>query len=82
MIIEWNLENGTHDQFIVFVSILGDIVKNVMLGGYVKDNVASLESFYSKEVEGQVYNIPSLAALSSAMRSLQRCRYSSKSHFL
>ncbi|RYR39129.1 hypothetical protein Ahy_A09g044579 isoform B [Arachis hypogaea] len=55
----------------------GDILKHENLGDYVKDNVPSLNHFMTKENIDQVYNIPSLTALSSAMRSLQRCISSS-----
>lgn len=50
----------------------GNITKKVKLGNFVKENVPSLSHFMSKEVKEQDYNIASLAALSSAMRSLQR----------
>ncbi|XP_020204786.1 amidase 1 [Cajanus cajan] len=49
----------------------GDVLKHEILGNYVKTNVPSLEHFMSKENTDQIYNIPSLAALSSAMRLLQ-----------
>lgn len=57
----------------VFTSA-GDIVKHVSLGDYVEDKVTSLKPFMSKENQTQEYNIPSLAALSTAMRLLQRYR--------
>ncbi|KAI4301812.1 hypothetical protein L6164_035056 [Bauhinia variegata] len=49
----------------------GDLVKHEILGDYVGINVPSLKNFMTKENTDQVYNIPSLAALSSAMRLLQ-----------
>jgi glucosamine 6-phosphate synthetase-like amidotransferase/phosphosugar isomerase protein len=49
-------------------------VKHTVLGDYVKEKVPSLKHFMSKEIKEQEYNIPSLAALSNAMRSLQRCK--------
>ncbi|XVE89703.1 hypothetical protein DITRI_Ditri20bG0017100 [Diplodiscus trichospermus] len=56
--------------------LFGDqIVKHVALGDYVKEKVPSLQHFMSKENEDHVYNIPSLAALSSAMRLLQRYEF-------
>uniref|UniRef100_A0A2P2MRS7 Uncharacterized protein MANES_09G165600 n=2 Tax=Rhizophora mucronata TaxID=61149 RepID=A0A2P2MRS7_RHIMU len=53
----------------------GEIVKHVALGELVKDEVPSLNHFMSKEIQDQEYNIPSLAALSSAMRLLQRYEF-------
>ncbi|OIW13035.1 hypothetical protein TanjilG_17595 [Lupinus angustifolius] len=53
----------------------GDILKDATLGEYVKTNVPSLKHFLSLENTDQVYNIPSLAALSSAMRLLQRYEF-------
>ncbi|KAK1549169.1 hypothetical protein Q3G72_013194 [Acer saccharum] len=50
----------------------GHIVKHAILGDYVKDKVPSLKHFISEENKDQEYMIPSLAALSSAMRSLER----------
>ncbi|GAV63177.1 Amidase domain-containing protein [Cephalotus follicularis] len=50
----------------------GHIIKHATLGDYVKDKVPSLKHFMSNGNENKNYNIPSLAALSSAMRSLQR----------
>ncbi|RVW53285.1 Amidase 1 [Vitis vinifera] len=52
-----------------------DIVKHVSLGDYVEDKVTSLKPFMSKENQTQEYNIPSLAALSTAMRLLQRYEF-------
>lgn len=51
----------------------GNIVKRTIFGDYVKDNVPSLKHFISEGNKKQDYNVPSLAALSSAMRLLQRC---------
>nr|KJB45212.1 hypothetical protein B456_007G295700 [Gossypium raimondii] len=49
-------------------------VKHAILGDLVKDKVPSLQHFMDKGNEDQVDDIPpSLAALSSAMRLLQRC---------
>ncbi|KAF5746747.1 amidase 1-like isoform X2 [Tripterygium wilfordii] len=53
----------------------GNIVKPINLGEYVKDRVPSLKHFMCKVNEDQEYNIPSLAALSTAMRSLQRYEF-------
>ncbi|WCJ43173.1 Glutamyl-tRNA(Gln) amidotransferase subunit A [Euphorbia peplus] len=53
----------------------GNVVKDMILGDYVTEKVPSLSHFMSKEVKEQDYNIASLAALSSAMRSLQRCEF-------
>ncbi|XP_044467758.1 amidase 1-like [Mangifera indica] len=47
----------------------GHIVKNVILGDYVKDKVPSLKNFMTEENNDQ--EIPTLAALSRAMRLLQ-----------
>ncbi|RVX18853.1 Amidase 1 [Vitis vinifera] len=54
---------------------VSDIVKHVSLGDYVEDKVTSLKPFMSKENQTQEYNIPSLAALSTAMRLLQRYEF-------
>ncbi|KAF4361225.1 hypothetical protein G4B88_000623 [Cannabis sativa] len=57
---------------------IGHLLKYANLGNYVMENVPSLKSFVSKvNVEEQEYNIPSLAALSSAMRLLQRYEFKS-----
>jgi hypothetical protein len=56
----------------VFTNNAGHLVKHAVLGDYVKDKVPSLKPFMSKGNADQDYNIPSLAALSSAMRLLQR----------
>ncbi|XWS57560.1 hypothetical protein CRYUN_Cryun09bG0184600 [Craigia yunnanensis] len=53
----------------------GQCVKHVILGDYVKDKVPSLQHFMVKGNEDQEDNIPSLAALSSAMRLLQRYEF-------
>ncbi|XP_061338007.1 amidase 1-like isoform X3 [Gastrolobium bilobum] len=53
----------------------GDVLKHKILGDYVKANVPSLKHLMSKENTDQVYNIASLAALSSAMRLLQRYEF-------
>ena len=60
----------------LFTNNAGDLVKHAILGDYVKEKVPSLKKFMTKENADQEYNIPSLAALSSAMRLLQRCRLS------
>ncbi|CAN0914284.1 Amidase 1 [Linum grandiflorum] len=49
-----------------------DIIKHATVGDYVEENVPSLVHFVSKETKNQEHNIPSLAALSTAMRLLQR----------
>ncbi|KAE8076479.1 hypothetical protein FH972_015126 [Carpinus fangiana] len=51
---------------------VGHLVKHAVLGDYAKDKVPSLKPFTSNGNADQDYNIPSLAALSSAMRLLQR----------
>ncbi|XP_022747571.1 amidase 1 [Durio zibethinus] len=53
----------------------GQILKHVVLGDYVKAKVPSLQNFMTKGNEEHAYNIPSLAALSSAMRLLQRYEF-------
>lgn len=50
----------------------GHVIKHIILGDYVEDNVPSLKHFMSKGIQAQEYNILSLAALSNAMRLLQR----------
>lgn len=52
------------------LSNAGEVIKYAVLGDYVKDNVPALSSFFSKRTKD---DIPSLAALSRAMRLLQRC---------
>ncbi|XP_052193157.1 amidase 1-like isoform X3 [Diospyros lotus] len=52
----------------------GQIMNYTSLGNYVKDNVPSLKHFMSKGYEDRE-NIPSLAALSSARRLLQRYEF-------
>ncbi|XVF31312.1 hypothetical protein REPUB_Repub16aG0134900 [Reevesia pubescens] len=51
------------------------IIKHASLGDYVKEKVPSLQHFMSKGNEDEVYNIPSLAAVSSAMRLLLRYEF-------
>ncbi|KAM7481170.1 hypothetical protein LguiB_005753 [Lonicera macranthoides] len=51
----------------------GHIVNYASIGDYVESKVPSLKRFMVKGVESQEYSIESLTALSSAMRSLQRC---------
>ncbi|GAB2228943.1 hypothetical protein Droror1_Dr00023077 [Drosera rotundifolia] len=53
----------------------GDVIKSVNLGDYVKGEVPSLAHFISEGNTGTDYGIPSLAALSSALRSLQRYEF-------
>ncbi|XP_058726333.1 amidase 1-like [Vicia villosa] len=53
-----------------------DVIRHEILGDYyVKPKVPGLKHFMSEENTNQVYNIPSLAALSSAMRLLQRYEF-------
>ncbi|GAB4855530.1 Amidase 1 [Ancistrocladus abbreviatus] len=52
----------------------GNIIKYLDLGDYVKENVPSLMHFKSQGAGG-VHNIPSLMALSSAMRMLERYEF-------
>ncbi|KAG5549236.1 hypothetical protein RHGRI_014557 [Rhododendron griersonianum] len=51
------------------------IVKYACLGDYVKDNVPTLKHFMGDGLENQEYNAAPLAALSSAMRLLQRSEF-------
>lgn len=53
------------------VEFAGQIVKRVNIGDYIEGKVPSLKTFQSSESSGE-YNIPSLAALSTSMRLLQR----------
>ncbi|XP_057502565.1 amidase 1-like [Actinidia eriantha] len=53
----------------------GHIIKYLCLGDYVKDNVTTLKHFMGKGFENQEYNIASLVALSSAMRTLLRYEF-------
>ena len=57
----------------LFTNNAGDLVKHAILGDYVKEKVPSFKQFMTEETADQENNIPSLAALSSAMRLLQRC---------
>jgi hypothetical protein len=59
--------------FVVVSTAADDVLRHEILGEYVKAKVPSLKNFMREENTDQVYNIPSLAALSSAMRLLQRC---------
>lgn len=52
-----------------------DIIKHWTLGDYVRDNVPSLMHFMNEGGQSKEYNIPSLAALSTAMRLLQRYEF-------
>ncbi|KAK4273482.1 hypothetical protein QN277_021872 [Acacia crassicarpa] len=53
-----------------------DVLKHEILGDYVKVRVPSLRHFMTDNSQSdQVYNIPSLAALSSAMRLLERYEF-------
>ncbi|PSS19646.1 Amidase [Actinidia chinensis var. chinensis] len=53
----------------------GHIIKYLCLGDYVKDNVTTLKHFMGKGFENQEYNVGSLVALSSAMRTLLRYEF-------
>ncbi|KDP23530.1 hypothetical protein JCGZ_23363 [Jatropha curcas] len=53
----------------------GHVVKHLTLGDFVENKVPSLKHFMSKEIKEQGYDIASLAALSSAMRLLQRYEF-------
>ncbi|XP_047310947.1 amidase 1 [Impatiens glandulifera] len=55
----------------------GLIVREVNLGEYVKENVPSLKHFVSEDggKVNQEFSIPSLTALSSALRKLQRYEF-------
>uniref|UniRef100_A0A2N9GJ97 Amidase domain-containing protein n=1 Tax=Fagus sylvatica TaxID=28930 RepID=A0A2N9GJ97_FAGSY len=59
---------------------VGDLVKHAILGDYVKEKVPSLKQFMTKGNGDQEYNIPSLAALSSAMRVASKHRYEFKNN--
>lgn len=54
------------------ISVAGDIIKHATLGEYVEDKVPSLKQFMSEGTDLKEFNIPSLVALSSCMRLLQR----------
>ncbi|KAK4595944.1 hypothetical protein RGQ29_014152 [Quercus rubra] len=53
----------------------GDLVKHAVLGDYVKEKVPSLKQFMIKGNVDQEYNIPSLAALASAVQLLLRYEF-------
>ncbi|XP_021772964.1 amidase 1-like isoform X2 [Chenopodium quinoa] len=50
----------------------GQVLKYMDLGDYVEENVSSLKHFMGQGGDTKEYSIPSLVALSSAMRILQR----------
>lgn len=52
--------------------ISGQVLKYMDIGNYVEENVSSLKHFMSQGGDAKEYSIPSLVALSSAMRLLQR----------
>ncbi|XP_042488440.1 amidase 1-like isoform X2 [Macadamia integrifolia] len=59
-----------------FKKLFGDqVVRHTNLGDYVKDKVPTLKHFMTEENDQTEYNIPSLMALSSALRMLQRCEF-------
>lgn len=60
------------DMLFQVYPIAGHILKHAVLGDYVRDKVLSLKHFMSKGNEDNKNIIPSLVALSSAMRLLQR----------
>ena len=60
----------------IFIYNAGDLVKHAVLWDYVKEKVPSLKQFMIKGNVDQEYNIPSLAALASAVQLLLRCRWS------
>ncbi|XP_043726253.1 amidase 1-like [Telopea speciosissima] len=53
----------------------GQIVRHTNLGDYIKDKVPSLKHFMGEGNEQLEYNIPSLVALSTSMRLLQRYEF-------
>ncbi|KAL9272550.1 Amidase 1-like protein [Drosera capensis] len=53
----------------------GHVIKSINLGHYVKENVPSLAHFITEGNSSAEYGIPSLAALSSALRTLQRYEF-------
>ncbi|XP_043719848.1 amidase 1-like [Telopea speciosissima] len=55
----------------------GQVVRHTNLGDYVKDKVPSLKHFMAEGNDQMEYNIPSLMALSSALRMLQRYEFKS-----
>lgn len=55
------------------LSNAGEVIKYTVLGDYVKENVPALSSFFSMRTKDDTFTIPSLAALSRAMRLLQWC---------
>lgn len=52
-----------------------DTIQGLSLGNYIKDKVSSLKHFIDVGAGSQEYNISSLAALSSAMRLLQKYEF-------
>ncbi|XP_057250337.1 amidase 1 isoform X2 [Beta vulgaris subsp. vulgaris] len=53
----------------------GQVLKYMDIGNYVEENVSSLKHFMSQGGDAKEYSIPSLVALSSAMRLLQRYEF-------
>ncbi|RWR76662.1 amidase 1 [Cinnamomum micranthum f. kanehirae] len=52
-----------------------EIVNHIKLGDYVEDKVPSLKHFMSTYCQNQEYTVPSLMALSNALRLLQRFEF-------
>ncbi|KAJ8636631.1 hypothetical protein MRB53_010898 [Persea americana] len=50
---------------------VGEIINHIKLGDYVEDKVPSLKHFMSTNCQNQEYTVPSLMALSNALRLLQ-----------
>lgn len=50
----------------------GHVIKDLNLGEYIKENAPSLKQFMNQGDDNKGYSIPSLVALSSVLRSLQR----------
>ncbi|KAM7280426.1 hypothetical protein ACFE04_007560 [Oxalis oulophora] len=55
--------------------VFGCNISYAALGDYIREKVPSLKHFMNQGNEEQEYNIPSLAALSSAMRLLQKYEF-------
>ncbi|XP_042517123.1 amidase 1-like [Macadamia integrifolia] len=53
----------------------GQIIRHTNLGDYIKDKVPSLKHFMGEDNAQLEYNVPSLVAISRAMRLLQRYEF-------
>ena len=59
-------------EMLTILTNAGQTLKRASIGDFVKDQIPSLKAFLSEGNAEEDYNIPSLAALSSSMRLLQR----------